>query len=85
MYGLDGLRFEDFFELKKSSYNLRRHDKQLVEFKFSSNVRKYSFSRRVAIVWNKLPQKCVSAPSLSSFKTNLTSVDLSKFLKYKFE
>ena len=83
--GLDGLIFEEFFTFKSFRYHLRRHDKQLVEFKFSSDVRKYSFSHRVARVWNKLPQQCVSAPSVSSFKNKLSCVDLTKFLKYKFE
>ena len=85
VYGLDGLKFDDFFKFKRINYSLRRHNKQLVEMKFASDVRKHSFSLRVAKVWNYLPQLSVSAPSVSVFKTSLCNVDVSNFLKYRFD
>ena len=37
----------------------------------NTNIRKNSFSIRIAKYWNKLPENIVNAPSINSFKNRL--------------
>ena len=59
-----------FFEIKESKIT-RGHNFTLVKKLSRLDVRKFSFSQRAIIVWNKLPAKCVKASSLNMFKNRI--------------
>ena len=49
----------------------RGHSLKLFKESACTNVRKVSFSLRVTILWNDLPEVVVTAPSVNSFKNRL--------------
>ena len=49
----------------------RGHSKQLYITRSKKEVRKNFFTQRIAPVWNALPEKIVSAPSVNCFKNYL--------------
>ena len=58
------------FKLKGGS-RTRGHKAALVQEQCRLDMRKYSFSQRVIIEWNKLPNDCVNASSLNMFKNRI--------------
>ena len=56
-----------FFKLNEGS-RTRGHKAALVKEQCRLDMRKYSFSQRVINEWNKLPNDCVNASSVSMFK-----------------
>lgn len=49
----------------------RTNSNKVVHQRFQSNIRKHSFSVRIAKTWNKLPDKITKSPSINSFKNRL--------------
>ena len=56
-----------FFKLKEGS-RTRGHKVVLVKEHCRLDMRKYSFSQRVINNWNTLPNDCVNASSVNTFK-----------------
>ena len=63
----------------------RGHSKKLFKSHSKLNLRKHFFTNRVINLWNNLPEKVVSAPSLNSFKNRLDSFWQNQEAKYNFE
>lgn len=57
--------------LTKSETGLRGHDKKLFIERPLKDIRKFSFTQRVAKEWNDLPQKVVSAVDVEDFEKKL--------------
>ena len=57
--------------LIKSETGLRGHDKKLFKDRPMKDIRKYSFTQRVADLWNKLPQRVVGAVDVENFEREL--------------
>ena len=70
------LDFNNFFSLRKSTYNLRGHKFTLKTRPRKSNITANFFSFRTVPVWNALPESIVSAPTLACFKNRLRNFDL---------
>ena len=68
--GLEGLRSEDFFEMKHER-NTRGHMYKIFKKSFRTNFGKYSFGNRVIEEWNLLPAGVVSADNINKFKNML--------------
>ena len=56
-----------FFSLKKDS-RTRGHEVKLVKDQCRLDIRKYSFSQRTTIEWNKSSTDCITASSVIVFK-----------------
>jgi len=54
-----------------SDTRTRVHNKTLVVRRCRYDVRKYSFSIRIANIWNSLPDEIISAPTVNTFKNRL--------------
>ena len=52
-------------------FSTRTNSKKVVYNRANTNIRKNSFSIRIAKYWNKLPENSVNAPSINSFKNIL--------------
>jgi len=52
-------------------FSTRTNSKKVVSNRANTNIRKNSFSIRIAKYWNKLPENIVNAPSINSFKNRL--------------
>ena len=82
IHGLVNLSFSDFFIFAPDRGT--RGYRWKLYFPFSTlDVRKATFASRVVPIWNSLPENCVAAESCNAFKTNLLSVNLTRFLTYK--
>ena len=68
--GYENIDSNIFFEIKESKIT-RGHNFTLVKKQSRLDVRKFSFSQRTIIVWNKLSTECVHASSVNMFKTRL--------------
>ena len=71
--GYEDIDRNTFFKLKEDS-RTRGHKAALVKEHCRLDMRKYSFSQRVIIEWNKLSNDCVNASSVNMFKIKLTDV-----------
>ena len=71
--GYEDIDRNTFFKLKEGS-RTRGHKAALVKEQCRLDMRKYSFSQRVIIEWNKLSNDCVNASSVNMFKIKLTDV-----------
>ena len=70
-HGMTGFDVSKFFNLTLDE-RTRGHNKKL-QFKYSRlSLRRSFFSQRSVSVWNNLPDSCVNAPSLRSFKSSLS-------------
>ena len=85
VHNLIAIDFNDFFELEQSQYNTRGHKFKLRIPKIHNTLRKNFFSVRILPVWNYLSSEIVSSSCCASFKMQLLSVDLSKFLLRKYD
>ena len=73
MTQIDKTKPENFFE--RSEYSRTRgHSMKFTKFRSRLDVRKNFYSQRVVNIWNKLPQSVVQAPSLLSFKKQLSNL-----------
>jgi ribonuclease P/MRP protein subunit RPP40 len=68
MTGKENVARDTFFQLADSRYDLRGHDLKIAKARSRLDVRKFSFSQRVVIEWNRLPEDVVHAKSVNSFK-----------------
>ena len=62
---------EILFTLKRSIASTRGHGILLVKEQCRLDIRKYLFSQRTIIEWNKLPSDCVNASSVNMFKNKI--------------
>ena len=60
-----------FFQFASQELNLRGHHLKLYKKPCRLNVRKYFFTQRIVSLWNSLPNRVVTAPSVNSFKKRL--------------
>ena len=67
------------------TYRTRGHPLKLAKRKFSLDVCKYSFSRRVEKMWNNLPNVVISAPSTNAFENRLDKYWSKLDIKFDFE
>ena len=82
--GVDNLDSEKFFTLHE--YEKTRNPTNKIFIKFSrTNMRKNSFSNRVAPYWNMLPAQVKDANNTNSFKSLLDSVQEINKHKYIFD
>ena len=82
--GIDNLDTNTFFQL---ATNLRTRNSQDNIFirHCRTNKRKYSFSNRVAPVWNKLPVITKQANNLNTFKNFLDDVKFLREAKFEYD
>jgi hypothetical protein len=83
VHGLSALQFTDFFKFSNTSFT-RGHNLRLAFPLIKCSTRRNFFAYRVIKPWNSLPPLVVNAKSAQSFKSRLSSVDLSIYLKYPF-
>ena len=57
--------------LTMSETDLRGHDKKLFVDRPLKDIRKFSFTQRVTILWNKLPQNVINAKDVKKFEKAL--------------
>ena len=78
----------DFLPLHRdttANNRTRGHPLKLAKRKFSLDVCKYSFSRRVEKMWNNLPNVVISAPSTNAFENRLDKYWSKLDIKFDFE
>ena len=75
------LNFSDFFTFSPCT-KTRGHPYRITLTLAKSNVFENSFSCRIVLIWNALPDPVVLAPSVFAFKRMLFKTDLSKFLLF---
>ena len=68
--GMDGLKFQEFFELDQNT-RTRGHRFKIKKFRSRLEIRKNCFSQRVVGWWNKLPDEVFDCNSVESFKLKL--------------
>ena len=56
---------------QKQRFSTRTNSRKVIYNRANTNIRKNSFSIRIAKYWNKLPENIENAPSINSFKTRL--------------
>ena len=79
--GLSDIDFNNYFEFKEHSYNLRGNSRKIVsKFSFKSQPLLNCFFIRVIKYWNFLPENVAGAPNLFTFKRLVKSTDLTKLL-----
>ena len=69
----------EFFTLNPNR-NLRGHPLKITVQLAKTNTHKFFFSNRIISVWNSLPAPVVLSRSTLSFKHNLKSINLDKYL-----
>jgi len=79
IHGHIALEFDKFFTFTHNPSS-RGHSLRLQIPLTKTNQAKYCFASRVIIPWNSLPSEIVTASSTQLFKSQLTKLDLSKFL-----
>ena len=73
IFGLNGLNFNDFFELALDTRTRTNHPFKFFVKSAEVNPYKYSFFVRIVKDWNNLPLHVVEANSFNIFKTKLKS------------
>ena len=68
--GLDDIDPTTLFKLEKTR-NTRGHSLKLCKAGNRTNQRNHFFTQRVVNPWNSLPQNCIDAETINSFKTRL--------------
>ena len=81
-------KVSNFLPLHKNNIpdptKVRGHSKKLFKRKHSLKIRKENFSFRVVSIWNSLPEKIVSAPSVATFERRLDKFWSDQGVKYNF-
>ena len=75
-HGYEDLHWDDFFQTPPYDRTRKCEGKIFIKH-CHTNVRKFSFSNRVANYWNDLPLTLRNAPTINSFKNQLDM--MSKF------
>ena len=70
---------------KGDQVRTRGHSRKLIKKQATRDQSKHMFTRRVVDVWNKLPERVVSAPSLYSFENRLDKHWRNLNIMYDFE
>ena len=85
MYGLENVKFDEFFSFA-ANLGTRSNGLKLEVTLSKTEIRKHFYSNRIVSVWNALPHYVVTAYSLEYFKKLLNStpitVILRRFCKY---
>lgn len=76
--GLEGIKYNNFFTLDQSPYDLRGHSKKLHKPRTNLDVRKYFFSHRIIDKWNGLTEEEVSAPNTRTFKLRYDKAEIER-------
>ena len=63
----------------------RGHSLKVTKPRCSTDLAKFFFNRRVADVWNRLPDDVVTAPSIISFESRLDNQLSRLMIKYNFD
>ena len=72
VYGIEDIRFDDFFRFAPHS-GTRSNGLKLAVTLCKTDIRKHFFSNRVVSLWNAMPSYVVTAYSLSHFKRLLNT------------
>ena len=72
MHGLTDLNPEDFFTFSTSG--LRGHRYKLFKPRVRTDGGKFSFSFRLADLWNSLPDEAVDGGTVNSFKNKIDNI-----------
>lgn len=76
-HNISEIKFNDYFVLHESGYNLRRNSKNIsskVQPKHDQFLNFYF--NRICRMWNSLPEIIITAPSYNTFKMRLKAFDL---------
>ena len=86
LQGLYDSKVSSLFTLQEQQHTRTRgHSKKIYKHHSKLNTRKHFFTNRVVNLWNNLPEKVVSAPSLNAFKNRLDSFWQNQGAKYNYE
>ena len=80
----DDLDISDFFKLSHYDRTRNSTNKIFIEH-CSTNIRKFSFSNRIAPLWNKLTTVMKSACDTNKFKNLLDNWENYKAIKYDYD
>ena len=80
IFGLIDIKSEEFLQ-RSTSTRTRRHPYKLYKQRSSKSARNSFFCQRVINIWNSLPANIVNFSSINTFKTTITQVDFTVFLK----
>jgi hypothetical protein len=64
---IDKVQYEQILPLSQTT--TRGHSKKNCR----TNVRKYSFSQRIVVEWNKIPKKVIDTKTINTFKSQLNN------------
>jgi hypothetical protein len=84
LFGLTGDTASNFFTCHTSGHDTRGHTHKLFPSFSRIDARKFFFSQRVIKPWNELPAEQKHFNNLQSFKHFIKSIDLSRYLIFKF-
>ena len=79
LHGMVRVNRNKFFTMK--AVRTRGNQLSIYKRKFRLDTTKFFFSNRVVNVWNFLPNHIVKAPNLREFKSQITNINLTRFLK----
>ena len=80
--GLMDISFEKFFTFNPSKKSTRgHHHLKLTKYRTRKSKTSNFFSYRVVNYWNSLPYDMVTQPTISKFKAQLATTDLSRFFR----
>ena len=82
--GFDNLKIEDFFQLVEGSRTRNSVEKIFITHR-NKDIRKYTFSMRVAPYWNALPTNTKKAQNTNTFKNMLDRWRTYTKLMYDFD
>ena len=77
------LPVDEFFVFKQTI--TRNNGIHLYKHSFRYNAERYYFKNRSISAWNSLATNVVNAKSPTVFKTQLDNLDLSKFLRSRYD
>jgi hypothetical protein len=83
IFNLTDVPTDEFFILKNG---ITRNNGLCISLnKFHYNAERYYFRNRCVNVWNSLPNYVVNSACLNDFKRSLSVIDLSRFLKNRYD
>ena len=84
-YDPDVSNFLPLHREKRPTSTSRGNSLKIMKRLSKKDLRKYTFSNRIADWWNGLPEEVVAAPSLNAFKNRLDKFWDNLTVKYDFE